>query len=90
MPRGASGLLVFDALRFATRNLPFGSTFEVHAEEVRDLCKLCPHDLVERGFEETVAERVSAALINCDLKPLSKSIGIILVVSHEANRLVPE
>ncbi|MBI2826583.1 MAG: hypothetical protein HYX69_18070 [Planctomycetia bacterium] len=54
-----------------------------------DLCKLTAPDLISRGFDESVAKRVSADLLRGNVEQLSDAIGIELRVERVARWLIP-
>lgn len=86
----ASGLEVFDALKNATSHLPAGSVFVLQRLDAHDLRKLKPSDLVSRGYDERVAERVSSALMQNNIGPLSDSLGLHLATSPIALQVLAQ
>lgn len=85
----ASGLEMFQALRARTKDLSTGSTFLVNIFDKLDLCKLTPEDLRSVGFSQSVAEQVSANLMNQSLDALGNALGLKLVVDKNALNLIP-
>jgi hypothetical protein len=83
-----SGLAMYDALKSATADLGAGSEFSINQSDAKDLAKLKGSDLVQRGYDEGIAERVSAALLNGDVEPLGKSMGLRLTIDPERPSLL--
>lgn len=85
----ATGLEAYDALKAATSHLPAGSAWAVNTEDILDLRKLTPEDLVSRGYAPEIAEEVSRALSkrNQGLNSLATSMGLHLTLSPIAQRL---
>jgi hypothetical protein len=86
----ATGREMYGALREATRALGVGETFAVNAIDARDLAKLRPSDLVALGFDEQAADVASAAMLDGDFEPIARRMGLRLIISHEAPRLIPD
>ncbi len=84
----ATGLECYDALKTATADLPIGSDYVLNQIERFDLFKLTASDLISRGFDEFIAECVSADLLNQELDELSKTMGINLSHASDAPLLI--
>jgi hypothetical protein len=85
----ATGLEMYDALKEAIESAGYPSEFKVQIVESRDLRKLRTSDLMSRGYNEKVAEEASGALLKGDFGPLSEAIGVKLVISADADSLMP-
>lgn len=85
----ATGPEMFDALKRRTAALSIGSRFQVNGFDANDLMKLSDDDLVERGFDRAVAERVDCDLLKGSLAELGKAIGIDLSIGRQAPNLIP-
>lgn len=83
-----SGLAMYDALKSATADRGHGEQFGVNRIDSKDLGKLKTSDLMLRGYDRSVAERVSAALMCGDLGPLGESMGLRLTVDPDAPSLL--
>ena len=82
-----TGLEAYDSLKAATANLPCGSSFAVHTLDSLDLGKLTVSDLKARSYDQAIAERVSADLLNGSLDELGRSMGLALKKDPKADRL---
>jgi len=84
-----SGLEALGALVAATRDLAFGSVFDVNVIDACDLAKLTPELLVSVGFSERNAERVSSSLCRCEILELGRCLGLSLRTRRWARLLSP-
>jgi hypothetical protein len=79
-----TGADMFAAVKSATKDLPFGSSFTISLFDSYDLFKLDVSQLVERfDFDRDVAERVVDGLKHRNLSELSAAIGINLEVDKK-------
>lgn len=85
----ASGLEMFDALKRGLSSLPLNGHFHVNGFDAKDLMKLAKNDLVLRGFDPDVAERVNRDLLKGSLAELGRAIGTELSVDRQAPNLIP-
>ncbi len=86
----ATGPQMFDVLRHAMRERTAGSEILINSLEAKDLQKLRPSDLIERGYGEEIAEQVCTALLMGDYDALADSMRLRLRLSYDAPRLLPE
>jgi hypothetical protein len=85
----ATGLEMLDALKSATRDLPAHSEFAVNPFDKLDLCKLTVADLLQRGFDTAIAERVVEDLNRQSVAALGTHLGLELKVDKKAPNLIP-
>jgi hypothetical protein len=85
----ATGLEMFDALKRRIAALSIGSRFQVNGFDAKDLMKLTENDLMDRGFDRAIAERVDHDLLKGSLAELGKAIGIDLSIDRQAPNLIP-
>jgi hypothetical protein len=78
-----TGLDMLTAVRAATKDLPFGSSFAISLFDSYDLFKLDLGQIVDAfDFDAVVAKRVVEGLHRHDLTELSTALGISLVVDR--------
>jgi hypothetical protein len=78
-------LKVFDALKLASKNWSREKEFPINPIDATDLSKLKPADLMNRGYEEAVAENVSYDLLHGSLIELGKTLGIKFTINSETH-----
>jgi hypothetical protein len=64
--------------------------FEVHPDDVPDLCKLTTDALISLGYGDKTADSVSTDLDKGSIVELGKSMGYGLTLSRNTPRLQPE
>lgn len=85
----ATGPDMFEALNRKTADLPAGSRFVINDFDAKDLMKLTADDLLARGLEPDVTERVGSDLLQGSVAELGKAIGIELSIGQRAPNLIP-
>jgi len=83
----ATGPEMFAALKSAMTSRPTENPFRVNSIDAKDLGKLTAAHLVSMGFDEDVADRVSAELLNGGLETLGRHLGRALVIDRDAGPL---
>jgi len=85
-----TSLRIFDIIYRAIQNredkTPL-ARFPLHPDDKFDLMKIKITDLTSRGFEEGKAAVIVAALMQWNLEPLGRSLGVQIVISDEARSL---
>jgi hypothetical protein len=84
----ATALQIFDALEEITADMEPGSEFTLHTADRTDLFKLTEKDLLERHLGQKRTQEILTGIWHEDLNPLARSLGVKLVVSQDAPRLL--
>src|SRR4051794_7147915 len=85
----ATGLEMYDALKAATRGLPYDCTFVINPNDALDLRKLTVGDLMARGFDGEKAQVVSRDLLDGNFETFGQALGIQLEVKKRVLNLIP-
>lgn len=84
----ATALEIFDALEEATADLDEGSEFIMNSREGLELSKLTEADLMSRHLGKNRAEEVAHHLGDRNFEALAATLGVKLIFSDDAPRLV--
>ncbi len=86
----ATGPKMYEALWQATKALEQDSEFTINSNDAKDLCKLRPSDLMDRGYDRRTAKGVSTALNQGDVGRLGEAMGLNLAIDQETDPLLPD